>query len=67
MDTLFISPAIPTRSYMPYEVLGKLLFPRLQSWERRRKVKIMLGVLFTSVVMGGTVGVMIYMRGISRH
>ena len=52
---------------MPYDVLGRLLFPRLQSWERRRKVKIILGVLFTSMVMGGTVGVMIYVRGISRH
>jgi hypothetical protein len=44
-----------------------MLFPRLQPWERRRKVKVILGVLFTAVVMGGTVGMLIYKRGMSGH
>jgi hypothetical protein len=55
------------RSFMPFDALGKMLFPRLQSWERRRRVRVIFGVLFASVVMGGVVGIMIYKQGISRH
>jgi len=52
---------------MPYNVLGKLLFPRLQPWERRRRMKVIFAVLLASVILGGTVGMMIYKQGFSRH
>ena len=52
---------------MPLSLLGKVLFPRLQPWERRRKIKIIFGVLLVAVILGGTVGIMIYKQGMSRH
>jgi hypothetical protein len=48
---------------MPFDVLGKMLFPHLKSWERRRKVKLMLGVLFAALVCAGCVGLVIYRQG----
>jgi hypothetical protein len=56
-----------TRTIMPFNVLGKVLFPRLQPWERRRRMKFILRVLSTAVILGGTVGMMIYRQGVSRH
>lgn len=52
---------------MSLNVLGKMLFPRLQPWERRRRIRIMFGVLLAAMVMGGTVGLMMYKQGFSRH
>jgi hypothetical protein len=49
--------------FMPFDVLGKMLFPHLKSWERRRKVKLMLGVLFAALVCAGCVGLVIYRQG----
>lgn len=48
---------------MPFDVLGKMLFPRLQPWERRRKVKTMTMVLLTALVFAGCVGLVIYRQG----
>jgi hypothetical protein len=37
------------------EFLGKLIFPRLQPDVQRRKVSIILGVLFISLLLGGSI------------
>ena len=52
---------------MPFDVLGRMLFPGLQPWERRRKIKVILGVLLTAVIFGGVVGAMIYEQGKFHH
>ena len=52
---------------MPFDLLGKVFFPRLQPWERRRKIKVVLGVLFTAILMAGFVGMMIYKQNFARH
>lgn len=60
-------PKILLRSFMPYDVSGKSLFPHLQPWERRRKTKVILGMFFNAAASGGTVGAVIYFRGIFLH
>ena len=52
---------------MPLNLLGKMLFPRLQPWERRRRIKMVFGVVLAAAVFGGVVGAMIYKQGMSRH
>ena len=52
---------------MPFELLGKMLFPRQQPWERQRKVKVMVGVLFSALVCAGCVGAMIYKQNFAHH
>jgi hypothetical protein len=49
---------------MPWNALGKMLFPRLPRWERRRKVKMMMGVLLAGLVFAACVGVVIYKHNI---
>ena len=61
-------PVIPTiRSFMPIDALGKMLFPDLQRWERRRRMKFILRVLMAAVVLGGTVGIMMYVQAMYRR
>jgi hypothetical protein len=46
---------------MPINNLGKLLFPRLPSWEQRRRAITVVVVLFTALIFAIIVGVlMIY-------
>ena len=52
---------------MPLNLLGKVLFPRLQPWQRRRRIRVIFGVLLAALFLGGTVGVMIYKQGMTRH
>ena len=55
-----IHPPTPKEFFMPYEILGKMLFPRLQPWERERKAKMTVGVLCVALITAGSIGVMIY-------
>ena len=44
---------------MPNRLLGKILFPRQQSWQQRRQAKVILWSLLVAVVFGGmVVGIM---------
>jgi hypothetical protein len=45
---------------MPINLLGKLLFPRLPSWERRRRAITVLIVLLISISFAVIVGVIMY-------
>jgi hypothetical protein len=42
--------------------LGKLFFPRLQPDVQRRKMLIILSVLFVSLILGGGIGLMLIYR-----
>jgi hypothetical protein len=44
------------------EFLGKLLFPRQPPDVQRRKIAIILTVLFVSLILGGFIGVMLVLR-----
>ena len=39
---------------------GRIFFPRLQPWERRRKLKMLVGTILTACFFAACVGVMIY-------
>lgn len=52
---------------MPLDTMGKMLFPRLQRWERRRRIRLIFRVLLVAVVLGGMVGGMIYSQAVYRH
>lgn len=52
---------------MPLNLLGKLLFPRLQRWQQRRRIKVIFGVVLAAVLFGGAMGAMIYKQGMSHH
>jgi hypothetical protein len=45
---------------MPINLLGKLLFPRLPSWERRRRAITVVIVLLTGITFAVIVGVIMY-------
>jgi hypothetical protein len=49
-----------TESPMPINLLGKLLFPRLPSWERRRRAITVLIVLLISISFAVIVGAVMY-------
>ena len=51
---------------MPLKHLGKVLFPRLQPWQRERRIKTFIVVLVVSVVFAAIVGGVILLRH-SRH
>jgi flagellar basal body-associated protein FliL len=40
---------------MPINFLGKLLFPRLAPWQRKRQIKIMLWVILATVIFAASV------------
>jgi len=50
---------------MPFNLLGKVLFPRQQRSERSRKAKIVFGVVFVALILGGCLGVLFYLQ--NRH
>ncbi len=47
---------------MPYNLLGKILFPHQQRDERTRKAKMVVGVVLASLVVGGSLGVFFYLQ-----
>jgi hypothetical protein len=46
---------------MPFNFIGKVLFPSLQPWQRRRQLKTMLYVLFGALVFAALVGGVMFM------
>lgn len=51
---------------MQCHLLGKMLFPRLQPWERERKIKMFLSVLCVALITASSIGIAIYKIN-SRH
>jgi hypothetical protein len=47
---------------MPLNAIGKILYPNLQPWERRRKLATVLWVLVASLAFASCVAVMIYVQ-----
>ena len=47
---------------MPFNVLGKVMFPRQQRSERTRRAKMVVGIVFVSLVLGGCLGVLLYLQ-----
>jgi hypothetical protein len=55
-----LNPAANPERLLPmYEVLGKLLFPRLPPDLQRRKINILLAVLLVGLLLGGLMALMI--------
>ena len=52
---------------MPFNILGKIMFPRLQRSERIHKAKTAVGVLFASLIFAGIVGAFIYLQNFNHH
>lgn len=52
---------------MPFTILGKLLFPRLQPWERKRKAKQIIAVVGAALIGAAVIGVMLYKQNSIRH
>ena len=51
-----------------FEGLGKMLFPKLPRDLRQRKVSVLVMTVFTSLMLAGTVAVlMLKIGGFSRH
>ena len=46
---------------MPMQILGKVLFPRLQPWQQRRQAKTVVTVIVVAIVFAALVGGIIYM------
>ena len=40
---------------MPIDLLGKVLFPNLERWQRRRQVKMILFSILAGLILGGLV------------
>lgn len=40
---------------MPMKFLGKVLFPSLAPWKRRRQTRIMVWVVLTAMIFGGVI------------
>ena len=47
---------------MPVDYFGKMLFPRLQPWQRRRQIKTMLMVLIVAVIFAAVVAGFMLLR-----
>ena len=47
---------------MAWDLLGKILFPRLLQWERIRKTKMVAGVFLSALIFAGCIGTVIYLR-----
>jgi nitrate reductase NapE component len=47
---------------MPIDQLGKLLFPRLQPWQRERKVKTIIVVVVFALIAAGMIGGFMFLR-----
>jgi len=44
-------PLIRRETVMPMNFLGKVLFPRLAPWQRKKQTKIMLWVVFSTIML----------------
>jgi len=51
---------------MPMQILGKVLFPRLQPWQQRRQAKLVLTVFFTALAFAALVGAVIFLTNRGR-
>ena len=47
---------------MPIDRLGKLLFPRLQLWRRRREIKTILAALLIGFIFAAIIGAIILLK-----
>jgi hypothetical protein len=56
----------PSSSTMTIEILGRVLFPRLQPWQQRRQAKTVVTVLIVAVVFAAIVGAIIFWTNRSR-
>jgi hypothetical protein len=45
---------------MLFSFVGRILFPRRQPWEQRRKTKMLFGTLFVAFAFAASVGAVIY-------
>ncbi|MEY4917717.1 MAG: hypothetical protein RL616_1630 [Verrucomicrobiota bacterium] len=52
---------------MPFDILGRIIFPRLQPWERKRKAKLIIGVVAAALIGAACTGLMIYKQNSSNH
>ena len=43
------------KNIMPLKFLGKLMFPRLAPWQRKKQTRIMLWVILIAAIFGATV------------
>ena len=43
-------------------ILGKILFPRQQPWQREREARTILGATVVAVVFAGIIGLVIFWR-----
>jgi polyferredoxin len=46
-------------------LLGKILFPRHQPWQRERQARVFMATMFVALVLAGVVGWVIYWRNYS--
>jgi hypothetical protein len=61
-ESCFGSGGLERRTFMPIDQLGKLLFPRLQPWQRRREMKIIITAGVTGVVFACIVAAIIFLK-----
>jgi len=52
---------------MLLDLLGKLLFPRMQSWQRRREAKTILITLLVAVTFAAVVAAVMLLRDSGRR
>ena len=52
---------------MPFKLIGKVLFPRLQAWERTRKAKQIIYVTLVALMASGIVAVLIFKQNSVHH
>ncbi len=45
---------------MLFSFFGRILFPRLQPWEQRRRTKLMMSTLFVAIIFAASIGAVIY-------
>ena len=51
---------------MPMQILGRVLFPRLQPWQQRRQAKTVVTVLLVGVVFAAIVGGIMFLSNAKR-
>jgi len=47
---------------MPIDQIGKILFPRLQPWQRRREIKIYIITMLTGVFFAVIIAAIIFLK-----
>jgi hypothetical protein len=52
---------------MPMNRLGKILFPRLERWQRRRRVVMIIATVLTGLVLAGLVGLVMVLKNHSHE